>query len=419
MSMLTKFWLAVVAAIKVFVLARRTDEEIKNSARPTDVLPIAEVIPQFVVHPDHRHDWKGHVDPEVWERLQAFAEPIVLCDTEEAIQRGLYALSRDEIPAFREGAPLLRMMSAVKVRVPLGIGGRVKDLIEVDLRSALGFEVYRREIELAAIYALKERREGLNVDPTATSGLDILVDLAWVDGIRPSDRRAKKGSPPTVDEKLDFFTKLRDEGRRLATARVPGAGSPHEVRNQIIERVFAKNTGKSENLDAAMAIAAGHVALFARAWGHASAVAETKTGWAKRAFAHMNRQDGRRKRPFDPFAAETMKKAEHSKIVQHAFTPLELVEIGYCADIDPNLLCPAHALAWPEYAVARKLGRLKRGQEVAFEGVDAAVLRHAIFDEGEDRQMSMYSALRDLLREYALDCVALNVWQFQFDRATA
>jgi hypothetical protein len=404
---------------KIAELAHRVDAEIKQASRPTDVFTPDSVQPFFVIHPDHLDGWRVRVDDETWSRLGAFAKPMVLVDSEDAIQGKLYALSPQDLQDFRAGLPVLKFMALNKTRGPLGKGGRKKDELEVSLRAALEFEVYRRDFETRAIDALEAKRHGRNIDPTKSTALDFLAVCAWIDGVATKGRDAGAGNPKTGNEKLALFENLREQGRKIAAERVTDATRPQEIRDAIINDIFSCDSPglKPSDFDEARSRAAGHVKLLMRANAHATAVAETKHALSKRQRAVLEKVDGRRKKPFDPTKKEVMTKYEHSLIVANAFTAVELAEIAIRADIEPNLLCSAHALAWPEFGIARKIGRLGGGQGVKFDAREIALLHRAILVDEERRPQSMFSAVHALLAEYALDAMPFAGWAAHFAEA--
>lgn len=404
---------------KIVALAHRADAEIKKASRPTDVFTLDGVQPLFIIHPDRLEGWRGRVGDEVWSRLSVFPKPMVLTDAEDAIQRGNYALSPHDLRDFRAGLPVLKIMALNKIRDPLGKGGRRKDELEVSLRAALEFEVYRRDIEIRAIDALEAKTQGRNVDPTKSTALDVLADRAWIDGVATKGRGAGGGNPKTNDEKLAFLESLREEGRKTAAERGANATRPQEIRDAIINDILSSDrTGLTpSDFDGARSRAAAHVKLLMRASAHATAVAETKHTFSKRQRALLGKIDGRRKKPFDPFKKEVMTKYEHNIIVANAFTAAELAELAICADIDPNLLCPTHALAWPEFEIARKIGHLGRGHAVKFEAREVALLHRSILIDDERRPQSMFSAVHAVLAEYALDAMPFAGWAAHFGEA--
>jgi hypothetical protein len=407
------------AIAKIKVMTSIATGVIETSGRPTDVFTPDCVQPIFVIHPDHLDGWRGRVADEIWSRLSVFPKPMVLTDTEEAVQRGNYALSPHDLRDFRAGLPVLKIMALNKIRDPLGIGGRKKDELEVSLRAALEFEVYRRDIEIRAIDALQAKRHGRNIDPTKSTALEFLAVRAWIDGVATKGRGAGAGNPKTDDEKFAFFDSLREEGRKIATEREGDATRPREIRDAIISDIFSCDTNdfKPADFNEARTRAAGHVELLMRANAHATAVAKTKHTFSKRLRAFLKKIDGRRKKSFDPFKKEVMTKYEHNLIVANAFTAAELAELAICANIDPNLLCPAHALAWPEFGIARKIGRLGRGEDVHFEANETGLLFRCILVAIERRPPSLYPEVHELLAEYALDAMPIEAWKAHFGEA--
>lgn len=411
------------ALARLEILIGKAREVIGGSPRPTDAFPIEEVQPFFVVNSDHLDGWQSQIDQETLKRLSLFARPNVLVETEERLQAQPYALSPKELAAFRAGIPVLKMRFPLQIRDTLPKGGRTKDAGEIALRHALAFEVYRRDIELRAIEALRARKDGRLVDPTETPKTSLLADMVWVEDFprkgQPVKTNREGSGPADADAWCDVLEALRDEGRKLVLVKAIGASRPEEVQAAIIADVFRHDTPglTSADLDAASTESARQVELLMRAYRHATRIAERKHDLSGRLRKHLSQNDGRRTRPYDPVQVEIMTKLDHSIITANHFTARELVEIAILADIDPNLVCTSHALASVEFGIARKLGRYGRGEDIVFSALEVEWLRYYVLPETPSGPASMYDELHELLAGYALKLLPLWKWRARIEAA--
>ena len=355
------------------IQAAKTRELIDQSLRPTDAIPVEVTLPFFVIHPDHLDGWKSRVDEETLKRLSLCARPNVFIAREEEIQALPYALDKKELADFRRGKPVLIMATVHQIREPLRRGGRTKDVIEAALREALAFEVYRRDIELRAIEALRAKKDGRVVDATDIPKVCTLSGMVWVKDFPAKGRnlqanRAGDG-PADEDAWLTVVAALQDEGRKLAAGRIRNVKTPDEAQAKIIARVFERDTSawESNDFDAYSAELVRPVELLMRAVCWVTELTQCKQKLSRRLRKHLSQNDGRRTKPYDPVQVEIMTKLEHSIITQNSFTAKELTEIAFLADIDPNLLCTSHILASVEFGIARQLGRWTRGEKMAFD----------------------------------------------------
>ncbi|WP_305831856.1 hypothetical protein, partial [Klebsiella pneumoniae] len=121
---------------------------------------------------------------------------------EAELQGTPFALSHGELQQFRNG-PLLRMMSLIDLRLARSQGGRRKRGVEIAIREAIEFEVFRRDPEIGALLScMRGRFDRVDLAVTKGTGLDSLAELAWVPGV------PTKGHP--ADETLS------ESDRRLA-----------------------------------------------------------------------------------------------------------------------------------------------------------------------------------------------------------
>lgn len=369
------------AEVGVDTLIQRAKTDIASSDRPTDAFPIDAFVPTFLVHPDHIDGWYERIDPEVVERLEIFAPHCVVTDSAERLQGGLYALTRDELPMFERGAPILRMPVPIAIREALGRGGRKKDAVEMQLREALAYEVFYHDIELTAIEASEAKVLGKVVDPRAISCLDCLVDRAWVEGV-PNKTRERAGES-SDDRKLTFFASLREEGRRLVSKFAIGAADARQFRDAVIADFSTVDTRGWTRADyeAARDRAVAPVLLLMRAYAHVTSVAETKFGYSKRQRHVLETVDGRRAQPIDRTTETIMNRREHGVIAGATLSTIELFNIAVLADVDPNLVCPTSPLFSPEFSLARKIRNIAFGGAIDLTPVETALLERILRHE--------------------------------------
>src|ERR1700736_3158926 len=102
-------------ALKSSVLARACEEEITKSDRPTDAFPLKAIVPLFVVNKQHLAGWKERVPDEVSTALKRLTDRCFLCPADEAqLQNRFFALAHADLLKFRQGIPILKIVSAIK-----------------------------------------------------------------------------------------------------------------------------------------------------------------------------------------------------------------------------------------------------------------------------------------------------------------
>lgn len=399
---------------QIMVQIAKTRELIDQSPRPTDAIPVEATLPFFVIHPDHLDGWKSRVDEETLKRLSLCARPNVFIAREEEIQALPYALDKKELADFRRGKPVLIMATVHQIREPLRRGGRTKDVIEVELREALAFEVYRRDIEIRAIEALQAKKDGRSVSPTKLPEISTLASMVWVDDLPMKQRKVEANQegngPADADEWCNALSAFYKEGRRLAVARTIGANRPKQAENAIIAETYRLDTPEltSSDLRAALKEAARHVELLMRAYKWATRRAELKYDLSQRLHEHLTKPDGRRTKPYDPVQVEIMTKLDHIILTQNTFTAKELTEIAFLADSDPNLLCTSHMLASVEFGIARQLGRRARGKKMAFDRREVDTLSWILLSQSGERSLAAYPEVHALIADYAIKLMSVE-----------
>ncbi len=402
---------------QLMVQIGKAKELIDQSPRPTDAIPVEVTLPFFVIHPDHLDGWKSRVDEETLKRLSLCARPNVFIVREEEIQALPYALGEKELADFRRGKPVLTMGTLHQIREPLPKGGRRKDVIEVALREALAFEVYRRDIELRAIEAIQAKRKGRTVDPIDIPKVSTLSALVWVEGLPAKGRNLQRNrmgdGPANEDDWLAVLAALQEEGRKLAAGWIRGVKTPAEAQAEIIARIFDRDASEWEptDFDAYSAELVRSVELLMRAVREATELIGCKQDLSQQLRKHLSQIDGRRTRLYDPMQVEKMTKHDHSIITQNSFTPRELAEIAFLADIDPNLLCSSHMLASVEFGIARQLGRWARGKKMAFGCREIDTLSRILLSQAAEPSSEAYTEVHALLADYALELMSVEEWQ--------
>ncbi len=392
---------------KIKILAAACREEIEASDRPLDTLPVQWALPIFFVHPDRVGGWWLHVGPEVWARiggLKQMPEPLIIAEAE--LQKTPFALSHAEMQRFRNG-PLLRMLSLVDLRLARQRGGRLKRHVELDIREALEFEVFRRDPEIGALLSCMQAQfDHVDVPVIKGAGLNTLAELAWIPGI-PTKGKAANENVSDEDRRLALFDTLRAEGEKLAAGRLPGMTEPAEAEAAVIAEVRAlagARWSRAEYEDA-IQTAANWVHTLAKACVHTKDVAEEKHQLAKRA-----KDMESLKRPpkgNNPFDRQAMTRGQHEMFTRNEFSPLELAFIAVAADVDPNLITVNHVLATPEFRLARKLGQIGRGHRTVFDSEEIKDLNELILGGRGHAEGTVYREVHRYLAECTLDILAL------------
>jgi hypothetical protein len=392
---------------KIKRLAAACRAEIEASDRPLDALPVQWVLPFLFVHPDNRTGWWQDVRPEVWERIHRLKqepEPLVIAEAE--LQRTPFALSHAEMQQFRNGS-LLRMLSLVDLRLVRQRGGRLKRHVELAIREALEFEVFRRDPEIGALLSCMHAQfDRVDVPVVMGAGLNTLAELAWVPGI-PTKGKAADDSLSEEDRRLALFETLRSEGEKLAVGWLPGLTEPAEAEAAVVAQVRALAGARwsRAEFENAIGAAANWVHTLAKACVHTKEVAEEKHQLAKRA----KDVEARKRSPKgnNDFHDEPMTRQEHELFTRHEFSALELTFIAVAADVDPNLVTVNHVLATPEFRLARKLGQIGRGHQTVFEQEEIKDLNELILGEQGHAEGAMYRDVHQYLAQCFVDLLAL------------
>lgn len=405
---------------KIKRLAAACREEIESSARPLDAMPVPWVLPFFFVHPNHAAGWWQSVRPEVWERIHDLKqEPERLIIPEAELQRTPFALSHAEMQQFRNG-PLLRMLSLVDLRLLRHRGGRLKRHVELDIREALEFEVFRRDPEIGALLScMHAQLDRVDVPVVKGAGLNTLADLAWVPGI-PTKGKAADDSLSEQDRRLALFEALRSEGEKLAVGWLPGLTDPAAaeaaVIGQIRDCVAGARWSRAEFEDAIKA-AANWVHTLAKACVHTKEVAEEKHQLAKRAKVVETLK--RPPKGTAPFRQEPMTRQQHQLFTRNAFSAAELAFIAVAADVDPNLVTVNHMLATREFRLARKLGQIGRGHQTVFDPEEVRDLDELLLGDQGRAEGAMYRDVHRYLAKCVLDILALPGGRARLNEAIA
>lgn len=402
---------------------------IAQSNRPTDAFPLEAIIALFVVNKDRVAGWDDRVDGRVWQRLSLLLDHCFLCVYDETVlQSEYFALNHQEIINFRSGIPVLKIVSAIDTRAILGRGGRKKHEVEVKIREALAYEVFRRDIEVGELLAAQDRAiNGKVIVAERGSGLAHLCEHAWVDGV-PSKGDARDEALEPDDRKESLMTSLRVEGGSLVTKFVPGAAEPAQVVDLIVKQMAAStaNMRTRDQYGNALAAAAWGVRVLMMACTRITELSEDKvelsnaTHKADQRIARREEKEkkrieelanGTRKRdrwrPLDPIA-DPMTKAMHQKLTTPDFSPLELAYIASTAGIDPNLLSTNHALATPELRLAQMLRKMSLGEPYLAGPMELDLLRALFFDA--QNAIDIYRDIHDFLIRRALECHPQEWW---------
>lgn len=406
------------------------EQIIAQSDRPTDAFPLAALIVLFVVNEAQVPGWEDRVDNRVWDRVALLTDHCFLClYREQDLQSQYFALNHQELTDFRRGVPILKIVSAIDTRTILSRGGRMKHDVEVKIRKALAYEVFRQDIVVGQLQAAQDRLDGKHVEAERGSGLSYLSEHAWVDGV-PCKGDARNAGQDPIARKLAVMSSLRAEGESIATEFVPGAGEPKVVVDLIVKQVAAAtaNMHKREDYDAALASAASSVEILMKACAGITELSEDKAELskatrkadervAKREEKEKKRAEelasGERKRDrwreLDPIPDVTTKEM-HQALTSRDFSPEELVFIAATAGVDPNLLCIGHVMATPEFRLAQMLRKMSLGEECRAGPLELGVLRELFGLTVSDRS---YQATRSFLTSRALELFPQPLWVSQ------
>lgn len=392
---------------KIKRLAAACREETEGSDRPLDALPAQWILPLFFVHPDHAASWWQSIHPEVWQRLDRLKQkPECLVIAEAELQKTPFALSHAEMQQFR-GGPLLRMLALTDLRLSRRRGGRLKRQVELAIREALEFEVFRRDPEIGALLSsMQAQFDHVDVPVIRGAGLNTLAELAWVSGI-PTKGKAADDRLSQEDRHLALFESLRAEGEKLAMARVPGLTEPAEAEAAIVAQIrnLAETSRSRTEFEDAIQAAANWVHTLAKACVHTKDVAEEKHQLAKRAkdIEALKRSP----KGNNPFHQDPLTRHQHDLFTSNAFSAVELAFIAVAADVDPNLVTVSHMLATPEFRLARKLGQISRGHQTVFDSEQIKDLNELILVDHRHADSAMYREVHRYLAECILDILAL------------
>ena len=419
------------------VLRRAVSEHIRaceaiiaQSDRPTDAFPLEALIVLVVVNEAHIQDWEDRVDGEVWDRVGQLAGYCFLCPySEQDLQSQYFALNHQELIDFRRGLPILKIVSAIDTRTILSRGGRTKQDVEVKIRQALAYEVFRRDIVIGKLLAAQDRMDGKRIATERGSGLPYLSEHAWVDGV-PCKGDAKHQALDSFARKLTVMSSLRAEGESVATKFLPGAVEPKQVVDLIVKQVTAStaNMQKRKQYDDALAAEAWPIKILMKACARITELSKDKVELtkathraderiAKREETERKRTEefagGERKRerwrPLDP-VPDPMPRALHQEFTSPDFSPEELTFIAATAGIDPNLLCISHVPATPEFRLAQMLRKMSLGEEYLAGPLELGVLRELFGLSAPD---GCYQEARSLLTSLALERFPQGWWVSQ------
>ena len=410
----------------IFDLAKACEQEIAASDRPTDAFPLGAIVALFLISEQHLTDWEKRVPDEVWLALNRLTDRCFLCPADEAhLQNQFYALPHADLVKFRQGAPILKFVSAFKFDYSLNVGGRVKTVTETKIREALEFEVFYADIEIGALLSVRSRMTPSPVVAFRGSGLDYLRQHAWIDGV-PSKGEAVRAEL-CGDRRLALLDSLRLEGQKLAVKFVPSASSAARVETAIKDQInqWSAVGRTATEYEDALTSAAARVRMLMKACAHVTGLAETKHAVSKatkkvelRAAARAEKraiceENGTKWRDRAAAAADPMTKAQHEYLSHGDFSPFELTFIAHAADVDPNLISIEHVLATPLFTIARMLRRLYVGQQVRPEFAELDALSELIF--GTPGKPVLYPVSREFVLKAALDLAPRERWQAWFD----
>lgn len=395
-------------------LIKACEDEIAKESRPADAFPIDKLIAIFLVRVGDEAGWKDRVPNELWVRLGRLTQHCLLfLATELEMKREVWALNHHDLNNFRAGVPILKVVAPFKLR-RLARGTRTNHDIEIAIREALELEVFRRDIEIAALQSAKANKSnGANISAIRGAGLIELADRAWVEGV-PTKGLAADKRRPHADRRVELFSNLRSEGEKSAHKWMPG-GRPEDVVQNIIKYVATFPIAKLSAVDfeAAVAEPAGYVATLMKACAHVTNISREK-----HAVARKFKKPEAPAEPIDlaQYADEPMNPRQHELLSDGEFSAKELAYIASQADVDPNVLDPSHVLATPEFVLARKLGRLCRGAQIELNLVEVGDLHDWIFCK---KRMEIYSDIYDLLTQMAFSIRPAEWWAETLEGAIA
>lgn len=405
--------------IKRFVddLIRACEAEISEESRPADAFPIHKVIAIFLIHAEHAAAWPTLVAAEVWNRLGRYTDGcFAALATEDDIKRQVWALNHQEVRQFRAGTPLLKIVAPFKLRA-LKRGTRTNHPIEIAIREALQFETFRRDIEIAAIKqlaTLRPKRKEIVV--ARGTGISELVARAWVEGV-PAKGLAADQDLPVHDRAAELFSSLRAEGEKYAARWMPGAVAEDVVREIIKHVTDAPTEDFSEaDFEASIANSARCVKTMMKACAQVTALTREKNAVGKK-FAASNLPSNEQAEPVDltHYLDEPMNPRQHGILSGGDFSPGDLAYVAMAADIDPNLLSPAHVLATPEFVLARKLGRLSRVGSIELPPIEVLDLWDILAGE----PTCLYAEAHKFLTDLAFAIRPREVWETTLEDAAA
>ena len=113
-----------------------------------------------------------------------------------------------------------------------------------------------------------------------------------------------------------------------------------------------------------------------------------------------------------------MTSQQHAMFARNKFTALELAFVALAADVDPNLLTANHVLATPEFRLARKLGRIGRGNRTSLDNEEIRDLQELIFGRRGHAGGAMYLEVHRYLAECALELLPAAEQLHRLDDAT-
>lgn len=386
-------------------LIKACEDEIAKATRPADAVPIDKMITIFLVRLGDEAGWEARIANELWVRLGRLTQQCLLFLGNEAeVQKEVWALNHHDLNCFRAGIPVLKVIAPFMLR-KLRRGTRTNHDIEIAIREALEFEVFRRDIEIAALQRAKENKSnGASISPIRGVGLIELIDRTWVEGI-PTKGLAADERLPHADRRVELFSTLRESGERSAHKWMPGS-LPEDVIQKIIEYVAAFPIAELScaEYEAAVAESAGYVATLMKACAHI-----TKVSREKHAVARKFKSPEAPSVPIDlaQYAGEPMNPRQHELLSAGEFSAMELAYIASEADVDPNLLSPSHVLATPEFVLARKLGRLCRCAQLEFSHAEVGDLHDWLVCK---KSIEMYPDIHDFLTRMAFSIRSPEWW---------
>ncbi|MGL3107266.1 hypothetical protein [Bradyrhizobium sp. BR 1432] len=409
---------------------RACEKVIAQFDRPTDAFPLEAVIVLFVVNEAQLPGWEDRVDDRVWNRVARLTDHCFLCPyAEQDLQNQYFALNHQELVNFRRGVPIVKIVSAIDTRTILSSGGRMKQDVEVKIRKALAYEVFRRDVVVGQLQAAQDRLDGKLVVTERGSGLPYLSEHAWVEGVQCKGD-ARKEQIGSFARKLAVMSSLRAEGESVATEFVAGAAEPKVVVDLIVKQAAAStaNMQKREQYDAALAAEAWSIKILMKACARISELSKDKVELSTathRADQRIVKREEKERKRAEEFASgerkrerwraldpipDPMTKTMHQEFTRHDFSPEELVFVAATAGVDPNLLCIAHVLATPEFRLAQMLRKMNLREEYLAGPLELGVLRELFGFSDPD---GCYQEARSLLISLALQGFSQDWWVAQ------